>query len=107
MKNTKFRIVISLKANDNKNLLLSKRLLEKIEQSLGYRGSFFENSSSKYITVYKSPFVYKKAKSTYVYKNLSYLYVVTDLSQQKTAMVIKQLNSLKLVLDYSFSIHSC
>lgn len=108
MKHTKFQITISLKTNDNTNLLSSKRIFKNLEQSFGYSGSFFENSSSsKYITIYKSPFVYKKAKSTYVYKNLCYTYVAKNLSQQKVSIIIKQLENLKLFLDYSVSVYSC
>lgn len=107
MKSNKLQIVISLKTSDKSVLLISKKMFERLEQSLGYEGSFFENYSfSKYITIYKSPFVYKKAKSTYVHKNFSYLYITKNTNKQKVSMIIKQLETLKPLLDYSFSVYN-
>lgn len=110
MKLTKFQIRISLNFYDNNNIpvVLSKKIFKNLEQSIGYQGSFFENtSSSKYITIFKSPFVYKKAKSTYAYKNSCYLYVAKNLDQYKVNLIVKQLGNLKVLSDCSVCVFSC
>jgi len=107
-KKSLYQGIIFLKSSDRLAIHQFKSeissLLKEHNNSINKTSSIVEAKKSKYVTIFKSPFVYKKAKDTYLFETYSSSIQFTVDNLILLKILIAKLENYKGIIDSSIKV---